>query len=101
MNQSPAFCCSGSSYRKDKMPPKKVARTVNDETKKPTLVRVTEQRLTPAEFKAEVGRKGWTYRALAQRWGVTESWMSKLAHKEDRPMHWDDAVRGLPMVIRR
>lgn len=56
-------------------------------------------RLTPEEFKAEVWRRGWTYRALAERWEVSENWVSKLARNTDRPLHWDDAVRGLPMVI--
>lgn len=61
----------------------------------------TKQRLTPDEFKAEVSRRGWTYRALAERWDVTENYVSKLARNPTRSLHWDDAVRGLPMVLIR
>lgn len=61
----------------------------------------TKQNFTPEEFKAEIGRRGWTYRALAERWGVTENWVSKLARNADRAMHWDDAVRGLPTIVIR
>lgn len=57
------------------------------------------QRITPASFKAEVGRRGWTYRSLAKRWGVTENYISKLARDPERSAHWDDAVRGLPTII--
>lgn len=59
----------------------------------------TNPNLTPEEFKAEIGRRGWTYRALAERWGVSENWVSKLARNPERAMHWDDAVRGLPVVV--
>jgi len=59
----------------------------------------TKQPLTPEEFKSEVSRRGWTYRALAERWGVTENYVSKLARNPDRALHWDDAVRGLPTVV--
>lgn len=58
-------------------------------------------KLTPEEFKAEIGRRGWTYRALAERWEVSENWVSKTARNPERAMHWDDAVRGLPTVIVR
>lgn len=56
--------------------------------------------MSPEEFKAEVHRRGWTYRALGERWDLSENWISKIARKEDRPMHWDDAVRGLPILKR-
>lgn len=67
------------------------------------MVDRSRQRLTPEEFKSEVSRRGWTYRALAERWDVSENWVSKLARNPDRAMHWDDAVRGLPtvMVVRK
>lgn len=67
---------------------------MSDRTKQP-------QPLSPDEFKFEVNRRGWTYRALAERWGVTENYVSKLARNPERARHWDDAVRGLPTVIRR
>jgi plasmid maintenance system antidote protein VapI len=59
----------------------------------------SKQRITPEEFKSEVLRRGWTYRALAERWEVTENYVSKLARNPERSLHWDDAVRGLPTVL--
>ena len=58
----------------------------------------TEKRLTPDEFKAEFKRRGWTGRALATRWGKSETWISKIAGNPARDQHWDDAVLGLPMA---
>jgi lambda repressor-like predicted transcriptional regulator len=58
-------------------------------------------RMSPDEFKAEVKRRGWTYRALAARWEVSENWVSKLARDETRSTHWDDAVRGLPQLVKK
>lgn len=57
-----------------------------------------DNRLPPDEFKAEFKRRGWTGRALAKRWGKSETWVSKIASDPDRGPHWDDAVRGLPFV---
>jgi hypothetical protein len=71
---------------------------MSDRTKHP---QPQPQPLRPDEFKFEVNRRGWTYRALAERWGVTENYVSKLARNPERARHWDDAVRGLPTVIRR
>ncbi|WP_455233179.1 hypothetical protein [Geopseudomonas aromaticivorans] len=55
------------------------------------------ERLTPEAFKAEFKRKGWTGKALAARWEVSEAWVSKIAQNPQRAAHWDDAVRGLPI----
>lgn len=54
-------------------------------------------RLTPEQFKAVVIGKGWTYRELASRWGVTPVWVSNIARNAERPSHYDDAVLGLPV----
>jgi hypothetical protein len=54
--------------------------------------------MAPADFKQEVRRRGWTYRALAPRWGITENWLSKLGNDPSRSKHWDDAVMGLPYI---
>jgi len=54
-------------------------------------------RLTPEHFKAVVIGKGWTYRELAARWGVTPVWVSNIARNAERPSHYDDAVLGLPV----
>lgn len=55
------------------------------------------RKLSVSDFKAEVKRRGWTFRALAARWCVSETWVSKLANNADRPQQWDDAVMGLPV----
>lgn len=59
------------------------------------------ERLTPDEFRTQVLLRGWTYRALAERWGKSENWISKIARNPYRPAHYDDAVRGLPRFTSR
>ncbi len=54
------------------------------------------QRMPPSEFKALYKKRGWTGRSLAERWGKTAVWISKIGSDPDRAVHWDDAVRGLP-----
>lgn len=54
--------------------------------------------MLPNEFKAEMRRKGWSGRALAVRWGKSDAWISKIASNPSRDIHWDDALRGLPMI---
>lgn len=54
------------------------------------------KRLTPAAFKVAVQGKGWTYRALAERWHLSEVRISQIARDDDRPYYYDDAVAGLP-----
>lgn len=53
-------------------------------------------RLSPEQFKAVVAAKGWTYRELATRWGVSSVWISNVARNPERAAHYDDAVLGLP-----
>lgn len=55
-----------------------------------------ETRLSPDEFKAIFKQRGWTGRALAVRWGISSTWVSKIACNPERDLRWDDAVRGLP-----
>jgi hypothetical protein len=54
--------------------------------------------MTPAAFKTAAYVKGWTLRALADRWGITPAWMTRLAGNVNRAANFDDAVRGLPRV---
>jgi hypothetical protein len=54
--------------------------------------------LTPAAFKAAAYAKGWSLKALADRWGFTAEWLTRLAGNSKRPAYFDDAVRGLPRV---
>lgn len=52
--------------------------------------------LTVEEAKAELARKGWTNRALAEWWGCTEEYVSKIVNNVKRRRWFDDAIRGLP-----
>lgn len=52
--------------------------------------------LSPAQFKALVRLKGWTYEGLSKRWGVSRVWVSRIAANPNRPPHYVDAVFGLP-----
>lgn len=53
-------------------------------------------RLTPEQFKALVRLKGWQYKELAARWGISPVWVSNVARDTARASHYDDAVMGLP-----
>lgn len=48
------------------------------------------------DIKAELSRKGWTNRALAQRWDCSEEYVSKIINDSERRRWFDDAIRGLP-----
>lgn len=52
--------------------------------------------MTTAEAKDELQRKGWTITALAEWWGFSRVYVGRLVNAEDRPRHFDDAIRGLP-----
>ena len=54
-------------------------------------------KLTAAEAKSELARKGWSNKALAQWWQCTEEYSSKIVNNPDRKRHFDDAIRGLPV----
>lgn len=54
--------------------------------------------MSPEELKAEIQRKGWTFRRLSLRWQVTEGWVSKVVRDANRAAHWDDAIRGIPLL---
>jgi len=56
-----------------------------------------QQRMTPAEFKEAMKRRGWNGRTLATRWGISYAWMSKITNNAAREAHWDDALNGLPI----
>lgn len=48
------------------------------------------------EAKAELAGKGWTNRALAEWWGCSEEYVSKIVNNLERRRWFDDAIRGLP-----
>jgi len=62
---------------------------------------ITLTRLPPDDFKTLVNNKGWTYRALSRRWQLTEVRISQIARDAGRPLYYDDAVRALPMRVKR
>ena len=52
----------------------------------------------PGDFKAALYAKGWSLKALAERWGITPDGLLKVARDGNRPLHFDDAVRGLRKI---
>lgn len=48
------------------------------------------------EAKAELAGKGWTNRALAEWWGCSEEYVSKIVNNLERRRWFDDALRSLP-----
>lgn len=58
-------------------------------------------KLTVAEAKAELAKKGWTNRAVAEWWGCREEYVSKIVNDPERKRHFDDAIRGLPSIAGR
>jgi hypothetical protein len=53
-------------------------------------------RLSPDAFRAAAYAKGWTLRALAERWEMTPEAVYRLAANANRAAYVDDALRGLP-----
>lgn len=56
----------------------------------------SNERLTPAQFRALMAWKGWTHQEVAARWDITRTWVTKIASNPERPARYDDAIRGLP-----
>ncbi|MGL5538808.1 hypothetical protein CF123_17755 [Aeromonas veronii] len=52
--------------------------------------------MTKEEIKALLKKKGWTQRALADRWELTERRIGQMISDPNRPGYYDDALRGLP-----
>lgn len=67
----------------------------------PTPRKVTDQRLSPEEFKAEYRNRGWNGLTLAERWGRGPVWMSRVGSRPDRDAFLDDAVMGLPDLTKQ
>jgi hypothetical protein len=85
-----------------------ISRLVNDLDRSPHWddavrglpeVQLQQPLLTPDEFKGAYKARGWNGRKLAIRWKKTAVWISKIASDPDRDLHWDDAVRGLPVIV--
>ena len=57
-------------------------------------------KLSPQQFKALAKYKGWTYRAMAKRWGIQPESLSAIARDPDRATRYDDMLFGLPNLNR-
>jgi hypothetical protein len=57
-------------------------------------------RLSPEQFKALAKYKGWKFKMLAERWGVTPEWISNISRDPQRDLRYDDALIGLPNLNR-
>jgi hypothetical protein len=51
---------------------------------------------TPAEFRALIRWKGWSHKDLATHWDISAVHVSRIVNDKERPLHWNDAVMGLP-----
>jgi len=54
------------------------------------------QRLTPHEFRAVARHLGYRRADLAEAWGVTPPRVTQVINDPERPLHWDQALWGLP-----
>lgn len=55
--------------------------------------------MTPEEFKQVLRAKGWQIQELAVRWKMSRVRASQICNDAERPLYYDDAVRGLPSRI--
>lgn len=53
-------------------------------------------RMTASEIKALLKAKGWTSRAVGERWGLKPRRMSQIVTDEERNPYYTDAFKGLP-----
>jgi hypothetical protein len=60
------------------------------------LLFATVAPMTPADWRATLSAKGWRQREAALRWGYTPEWISTVARDPNRPLRFDDMLRGLP-----
>lgn len=56
------------------------------------------QPMSPARFKATLYTKGWSMRLLASHWDVSADYLRRIAGNASRPLWWDDAITGLPVI---
>ncbi|WP_305840126.1 hypothetical protein [Photobacterium leiognathi] len=57
--------------------------------------------MSPDDFKKMIFDKGWTVKEVAERWGIKEkSYLYHVIRDKERKEHWNDAVKGLPYIIK-
>lgn len=54
--------------------------------------------MPPARFKATLYAKGWSMCLLASHWDVSADYLRRIASNANRPLWWDDAITGLPVI---
>lgn len=55
--------------------------------------------MKPDEMKRLLQSKGWKIGELAVRWKISRVRVSQIVNDEQRPLYYDDAIRGLPSLI--
>src|SRR3990167_8730159 len=116
------FCNAGTSFSTSTFYTQETQ--VAQPAKSPAIAKraLTSDRPSPSEFRAEVHRRGWSFREIAERWSVSETYLNRvcrseqrppkcedaihalpyikrLAYRPDRAVHWDEALRGLPHML--
>lgn len=56
--------------------------------------------LAPKALRAEIKRRGWEPEMLAARWAMSKRRVHQIIADADRPRYYDDAVMGLPIVLK-
>ncbi len=57
-----------------------------------------QEPMMPEEFKRVIRSKGWLMKEVAVRWNISKVRMSQICNDRTRPLYYDDAVRGLPIL---
>jgi len=57
--------------------------------------------IPPNSYRTEMESRGWTPDMLAKRWGMSKRRVHQIVADDDRPRYYDDAIRALPVVVRK
>lgn len=57
--------------------------------------------MPPEFYRAELESRGWTLDMLAKRWGMTKRRVQQIVADIDRGRYYDDAVKALPVVVKK
>lgn len=95
------FCSAGTSFSTSTFYTQETQ--VAQPAKSPAIAKraLTSERPSPSEFRAEVHRRGWSFREIAERWSVSETYLNRVCRSEQRPPKWEDAIHALPYLSSR